>query len=398
MAIADNSGRAAGGRGALRRRAALRGSGRAASVLLLGAIALGTGARTMSGTAAAAADAVFTVGNYPVEARAENAVTAKNKALADGQQAAFHSLLKRLVPVTAYQRLRQLRAIPAADLVEGVRVRSERNSSTDYIASLDFSFQSKAVRDLLRREGIPFMDEQAPTLTLVPLWRSPASAAPKEEAAWSNAWKGLDLEHALTPVKLQALKKEIAPEAVNALAEGDGSAIRALVAAYGSELVLIAVAEQDIAAKRLNVTLTGRDAVGAFLLKRAYRLDPADPGYASELAAVVSLGIIEGRWKAIKSPGGGGGGGDGGAVAKAPAGDSDLMIAVEFRGMSEWQDISRKLSATPGVEGLDVAGLSARSARVTLRYADGAERLADALAQQGLSLRNAGGNWVLGLQ
>ena len=42
-----------------------------------------------------------------------------------------------------------------------------------------------------------------------------------------------------------------------------------------------------------------------------------------------------------------------------------------------------------------MAGLSARGARVTLRYAEGAERLADALAQQGLSLRNAGGNWVL---
>jgi hypothetical protein len=248
------------------------------------------------------------------------------------------------------------------------------------------------VRDLLRREGIPFMDEQAPALTLVPLWRAEASAAPKGEAAWTNVWKGLDLEHALTPVKLQALKKEIAPDAVNALAEGDGSAIRSLVAAYGSELVLLAVAEQDTAARRLNVTLTGRDAVGAFMLRRAYRLDAADPGYASELAAVVSLGIIEGRWKAIKSPGGGG------RVAKAASGDSDLLIAVEFRGMSEWQDISRKLSATPGIEELEVAGLSARGARVTLRYAEGAERLADALAQQGLNLRNAGGNWVLGLQ
>ena len=99
---------------------------------------------------------MFTVGNYPVEARADNAVAAKTKALADGQQAAFRSLLKRLVPVTSYPRLRRLPPIKAGDLVEGVSVRSERNSSTDYIASLDFSFQSKGVRDLLRREGIPF--------------------------------------------------------------------------------------------------------------------------------------------------------------------------------------------------------------------------------------------------
>jgi len=377
MAIASNS-RARLGRG---------GVGQAALLLAAG-LALNTGAHNP----ATAAEEVFTVGNYPVEARADNAVAAKTKAMADGQQAAFRSLLKRLVPVTAYQRLRQLPPFPAGDLVEGVKVRSERNSSTDYIASLDFSFQSKAVRDLLRREGIPFMDEQAPAVTLVPLWRAEASAAPKGEAAWTNVWKGLDLEHALTPVKLQTLKTQITPAAVNALAEGDGSAIRTLVAAYGSELVLLAVAEQDIAAKRLNVTLTGRDAVGAFMLRRAYRLDPADPGYTSELAAVVSLGIIEGRWKAIKSRGGGGG------VAKAVPGDSDLLIAVQFRGMSEWQDISRKLSATPGIEELEVAGLSARGARVTLRYAEGAERLADVLAQQGLSLRNTGGNWVLGPQ
>src|SRR5204862_2919839 len=124
---------------------------------------------------------------------------AKTKALADGQQAALRSLLKRLVPVTAYQRLRQLPPIQAGDLVDGVKVRSERNSTTEYIASLDFSFQSKAVRDLLRREGIPFTDEQAPALTIVPIWKAGTPDASKDEAAWTNAWKGLDLEHALTP-------------------------------------------------------------------------------------------------------------------------------------------------------------------------------------------------------
>jgi hypothetical protein len=348
--------------------------------------------------ARAAEDAPFTVGNYPVEARAENAVSAKSKALADGQQAALRSLLKRLVPVTAHQRLRALQQVSAGDLVEGVRVRSERNSSTDYIASLDFTFQAKGVRDLLRREGIPFVDEQAPVLTLIPLWRSSGRAVPREEGAWSNVWQSLDLEHALTPVRLEPLKQQVPPEAVNALADGDGSALRALIAAYGRELVLLAVADQDLPGKRLSLTLTGRDAAGAFVLKRTYRIDPADPSYASELAAVVSLGILEGRWKAVKGAGTGGGMGAERDAVTAGAGDRELLLAIEFRGMSEWQDISRKLAATPGVEELEVAGLSARGARVTLRYAEGAERLADALAQQGLSLRNAGGTWVLSQQ
>lgn len=341
------------------------------------------------GSAAQASDKVFTVANYPVEASAENAVAAKERAVQEGQEAAFRSLLKRLIPVTAIGRAKQLASVRAAELVEGVRVRSERNSTTDYIASYDFTFQSKAVRDLLRREGIPFTDEQAPPVTIVPAWRSAAGAPPKDEAGWTKAWKGLDLDNSLTPVKLQQLRSEVRAETIDAIAAGDGSAMRGLASEYKTEYVLLALAELDAAAGRLNVTLAGRDAVGAFALKRPYRVDAADPAYVRELAAVVAHRILEGRWKAIKARGGG---------ASGAGGDTDLLIAVEFRGMSEWQDISRKLGATRGVEELEVAGLSARGARVTLRYAEGAEQLAQELARQGLNLRNSGGNWVLSLQ
>lgn len=343
---------------------------------------------------AQAADSVYTIGNYPIQAQAEDAVAAKERALAEGQQAAFRSLLKRLIPVTAYARGKRLDQVKAADLIEGVRVRSERNSSTEYIASFDFSFNAKGVRDLLRREGIPFTDDQAPKVTLVPLWRSAAAQPPREEAAWTNVWKGLDLENSLTPIKLQPLSKSIRPESINALAAGDGNALRAFAAQYNTEYVLVALAEPDATAGRLSVTLAGTDAVGEITLKRPYRIDAGDPGYASELAAVVALRILEGRWKAVKVRGG--------AASSAPSGgggggDTDLLIAVEFRGMAEWQEISRKLSATQGVQELDVAGLSARGARVTLRYADGAQQLADDLARQGLNMRNSGGNWVLSL-
>ena len=331
-----------------------------------------------------AAQDVFTVANYPVEGRADNAVAAKDRALVEGQQAAFRSLLKRLVSVTAYARIARLKEFRAGDLIEGVKVRSERNSTTEYFANLDFSFQAKAVRDLLRREGIAFIDTPAPVVTLVPVWRE-GTAPARAEARWTDAWRSLDFEHALAPLRLEALKKEIGTASLNALLSGDGSAMRALVANYGSELVVVALAERDASAKHLTVSLAGRDAVGAFGLRRTYRIDASDPGYTSDYAAVVSLGVLEGRWKAIK-------------IGDQTGAGAELLIAVEFRGMSEWQDISRRLGAIPGVEELEVAGLSARGARVTLRFPDGPERLAEMLARQGLTLRNAGGNWTLSLQ
>jgi hypothetical protein len=63
--------------------------------------------------------------------------------------------------------------------------------------------------------------------------------------------------------------------------------------------------------------------------------------------------------------------------------------------MGEWQQISRQLSQTPDLTDLDVEGLSARGARVSFRYPGGPQRLATALAQQGLVLRNTGSGWLL---
>ena len=122
------------------------------------------GARACAGAAGAAPrpTTVFTVGNYPVEARADNAVAAKDQGAGRRPAGRLPLAAEAAGAGDGLPAPQAAAAVKAGDLVEGVKVRSERNSSTDYIASLDFSFQSKAVRDLLRREGIPFTDEQAP--------------------------------------------------------------------------------------------------------------------------------------------------------------------------------------------------------------------------------------------
>ena len=173
---------------------------RTKSLLILGALA---GLAPIA--AHAAPSKVYTVANYPVEATAKDAVAAKEKAHAEGQQAAFGALLKRLVPVTAYNRIDHLKFMRAADYMDGVAVRSESNSSTRYIASLDFSFQADAVRGLLSREGVPFVEEQAPRMVLVPVTAETKDGATHYTAArgaWASVWNGLDLDNTLTPLKI----------------------------------------------------------------------------------------------------------------------------------------------------------------------------------------------------
>ncbi len=367
--------------------------------------------------AASPQDKIFTVGNYPVEARANDAVTAKSKAFADGQQAALRSLLKRLVPVTAYARLKNLDLGKPDTLIDGVSVRSERNSTTEYIANLDFAFQPQGIRDLLDRRGIPYADKPAPEIVLVPVLAGDKLPTGLKADAWSTAWSGVDVEHALAPVKLQAKKAGIHADTISALANGDLNMLRTFATEYGDpERIVAAIAVPDSAAGLLKVTLVGRDSVGPINWSKSYRLDAADPGYTAELAAVVSLGVLEGRWKAVTVRDQGGGGYQPAAATARPGAGWDpetaeadrggrqdrsggasgtLLFGAEFRAMSEWQDLSRRLARVPGVENVDVAGLSGRTARLIVNYRGSIEDLAAEVPRHGLVLRQGSNGWVL---
>ncbi len=345
---------------------------------------------------AVAGDEVFTVGSYPVDAQAANAVAAKKKAMSDGQQSAFHSLLKRLVPVTDYDRLKRLSALKSSGFLEGVSVRSERNSSTRYIASLDFSFRADSVRAVLQQEGIPFVEDQAREIIIVPVVRNADGSIDAGPAAraWTQVWKDLDLEHALTPFGIQPVEGEVHPDTLKTAIEGRG-AERTLAGEYGSPYVVLAIAEPDPATKRLNVTLSGIDAVGSINLRRSYRVFDGDTAYAMEFAAVIGLGVLEGRWKAKKIPPLAGSAYAPAYSSSASGGGAQVSMRAQYQSLGEWSEMRRRLLDLPGVEDMRIEAESARGADLTLRFPGGAGDLATALYGSGLALENGADRLIL---
>jgi hypothetical protein len=331
-------------------------------------------------TPAVARTSVYTIGSYPVEARARDAVTAKATAIADGQQAALRSLVRRLVPVTAYGRLRDLALPAAADIVDGVAVKRERNSATDYIATLDFAFQPAAVREALRRAGVPFVEEQAPPIMVIPLWRPAAGPVESGRGAWFDAWAGLDLVHALTPVRLEGLKPGLTLDALRPVLDGKAPVGRLLAQPYATDTIVLALAEPDRTGAALVVTLAGQDAVGPFMLRRSYRVVDGDAAYTAELAAVIGLGILEGRWKATR-----------GATAGAEGSGGAIRLLVEFGSLGEWNEMRSRILDADGAYDIEVGAVSPRGAEMMVKHAGGATGLAAALARAGLGMTDGGG-------
>ena len=303
---------------------------RGATAAGFAALVVGAGCLAVNGhpARAAAPPSVYVVAKYPVQAQAQDAVTAKAQALADGQQGALRSLMKRLVPATAYKKLPRLPLARVQDMIAGFSVRSERNSSTEYLGNYDFEFQARAVRELLRSNGLPLIEEVAPPtmlavvygVTPAPGTQAPAKGAPQPAGAaalpahaqparvapvWTKAWTDLDTEHALTPLRIAKTTEPPRDEIIRAALAGDAGILRGSGGSDSNERTVLAYAAPSADGRKLAVTLTGRDAVGAFTVTRTYPVLDGDVGYAAEVAAVVGLGILEGRWKALKTSRGG---------------------------------------------------------------------------------------------
>lgn len=349
---------------------------------------------------AGAAASVYKVANYPVGATAGDAVAAKEQAMAEGQQGAFRYLLKRLVPVTAYKRLPKLSLSRIEDLIEGVSVRDEQNSSTEYIATLDFNFKSGPIQELLQSYGLAAIDQQAQVLTLLPVYAESEggrTGLAEGQRLWRQAWSGLDLTNALTPVRIAVPGPSATNEVFLALATGDMQKFGIVAAESSAERLVIALATPSDDGKKLSVQLIGRDWTGDLLLKRTYSIYYEDLSYTSELAAIIALGVLEGRWKSRFGASGGT------ATAAATPGDwavsgPQVRLRATYASLEEWQQIRQRLAQTPGIENLQIGQLSARGAEVSFGFAGSIDSLRPTLAAQGLAIEELGGQWLLRLQ
>jgi Uncharacterized protein conserved in bacteria (DUF2066) len=350
---------------------------------------------------AQAAESVYTIANYPAEAAAESAVEAKSVALADAQGAAFRYLLKRLVPVTVYKRLPKIEPERVEDMIEGMSVRNEQNSATEYLATLDINFKPAAVQKVMRAYNLPFVDRQSGPITLMPVFALDAGAAtagsirPDDaQKAWRQAWSGLDLSHSLTPIRLAVPGPSADNDVFVKLMKGDMGKLGIIEAETSAERLVVALATVTDDGKKLRILLVGRDWAGDLWWKTATPVASDDFAFSAETLAVLSLSVLEGRWKAKTTP----------STAVAAPGTAETAWAVkqdmvaftaEFASLAQWQQMRAQLSQVQGVQSVQVGQLSTRQADVTLAYPGGLPALSNVLALQGFALVNEGGRWIL---
>ncbi len=333
---------------------------------------------------------VFTVSKVAVRAEAADAVEAKQKAIRAGQREALRRIMKRVTGFSSYARLPQLDDATIERMVEGLRVRSERNSGTVYLANLDFSFDAAAVKTVLNRFGLAYVTDRAPEIVLLPVYIEAGAIRQTARNPWYEALSALDLQNGLTPVKLVAPRADIGPDLARRIAADPTRGMETLNYQYRAEFLVLAIAEVDPAMTSMRVTFAGRDAVGPIALERSFRVYGRDVGEAAEQAGAMAASMLEGRWKLTRL-----------ASQGALDGPQELVrleLSAQFSGLKEWQSIRERLQRVPGVQGLEVKALNPRNAIISIDFPGGGERLSAAAAGHGLRVEGAGGGWLVRAQ
>ncbi len=336
-------------------------------------------------TAVSAAD-VFAVENVPVDARAESATAARERAIASGQQMALDRLFERLVPGEARASLPRPSPLEISDLVRDFAVEDERTSAVRYLATMSVRFRADDIRALLRGRHIPFAETMSKPVVVLPVLASDGGALLWEEAnAWRQAWAEMRAD-GLVPfvVPVGDLEDVMAVDAKRARA-GDRQALAAIAGRYDAGSALVAVAEprRQGGAASLQVTTTlvplgGGDAETQVRTIAAAGA-PLEALWGQATAAVADG--IEDAWRSTN-------------LIRLDSARS-LVATVYVTQLGDLLDLRKRLNAVSLLSSHDVLYLARDAAQLRLNFFGDERQLAIALAQSDLTLEQNAVDWVL---
>jgi hypothetical protein len=338
---------------------------------------------------------LFSVTGVEVDVTDKDAATARTRAIIEAQVKAFYQLAERLGSPEAAKRLQGMDARDIGRMLRSLSIEEERSGPGRYIGKLTVRFLPGKIRELLGRYGIDVVEEQAPPLVVLPLWKGPNGLVLWEDNLWRKAWLDLKAEQSLVPiiVPLGDLQdtSAISPEEV---AAGDAIKLESLMIRYEAKAVLVAIAEPDPSGG-IRAVMQGDSPLGKINFDKVYTAEDGTLETAAAAAARRFDDVMLEKWRSVRLKVAAEAQARAAAEQQESRASRSMPVAVPFSGIYQWNGIRARLMATPGVVGVDVSTIAENGAVIQLAFVDSVQDLQQALSGSGLRLVQAGGTWVL---
>jgi Uncharacterized protein conserved in bacteria (DUF2066) len=319
-----------------------------------------------------------------VDATAESAAAARTIARTDGQRRALDDVVERLSGSADLSKLPKLDDQAITDMVASFEVANEKMSTVRYLADYTFHFRPAKIRQLLRSADIALSETPSKPVVVVPVYQDGDQLVLWEDPnPWRGAWTQIAAPAGPTKLvmPLGGMGDLNAIDAEQARS-GDGQALTDIAQRNDADGALVAVAtarREDGQLAGLDVTLK-RYRAGQLTDSRTDSID-VHPGEASgdffKRAVDQIVADIE----------------HGGPKTADKVASLDATIPINSLG--DWVELRRKLTAVPGIHGVDLLSLSRHQARVVIKFVGKPEQLKSNLAEANLDLGGADPDWRL---
>ena len=337
---------------------------------------------------------VFTVSKVRVDATANTATAARDRALAAGQKAALERLFKRIVVATDLARLPAVDSAGVAELVRDFEVVEEKASPVRYLASLKIRFKRERIRELLRGQGIGFAETKSRPVLVLPVFEvAGAFSLWGRPNPWREAWAALPPADGLVPlIRPKGGFKDVALIGAEQAVRGDDKRLTAIAKRYGAAEVVVTVAGFRMAA----ASPEGEDA-RPFLQVSTSRFGSAryeqthlgsfDVGAGEDRKSVIGRAAaaiarrVQEKWKSDNR-------------LRFDTGDQ-LTVTISITSLGDWLDIKQRLAKVAFIRQSNLVYLSRKKVQLSLNYIGDEDQLVLALAQYDLVLERGPITWAI---
>jgi hypothetical protein len=338
---------------------------------------------------------MFSVTGVEVDVTDKDAAAARTRAIIEAQVKAFYILAERLGSPEAAKRLAGMDARDIGRMLRSLSIEEERSAPGRYIGKLTVRFLPAKIREVFSQHGIEVVEDQAPPIVVLPLWKGPDGPRVWEENPWRKAWLDLKAEQSVVPIIIPLGDLEdtsaISPEEVLA---GDAIKLESLMLRYEAKAILVALAEPDPQGG-VHAVMQGDSPLGRINFDKTYTSEDGTIEGAAAAAARRFDEVMLEKWRSVKIKMAAEARARAEAEQQAAHASASLAVAVPFSGIHQWNGIRARLLSTPGVIGVDVSTIAQNGAVIRLAFLDTVETLQAALSGSGLRLVRAGGTWVL---
>lgn len=327
---------------------------------------------------------LYQIENVPVAAEVDNAIEARDIAIANGQVDAFWRMVRKMVKSDDLIKIPLLGQNEVVNFVQNVSLADEKTTATKYMAMLTVNFKPRAVQDFLAENQVPFLVQAPPSALIIPVYRQGESISLVEaDSPVYGALKNIVSKNDL----FEWVLPESDPDTANTIKEAwlntDVNVWADILSGIGVGRVFLWEITQvgptvAVETKSFPEDQEGWERVSFKTIVPSGNIQSVVPILFEQTEL-----LLEKAWRSVKTNN-----------LETP---NMFWITVPIQNISEWVSIRKKLDSMEFLNGFDVRGFRPRQVLVALQFKGTGEQLDERLQVVGLRVKPVPGSsaWEL---